>query len=95
MIFETMKKLLLLLAFLGQFGAQATNLDSLFNSIAYRSSSIQLNVLDSAYKSMRRSDSLEFIAFHKRAMQANLDWKDKKKVIVYSQVQSSKMVLLS
>lgn len=78
MIFETMKKSLLLLAFLGQFGAQATNLDSLFNSIAYRSSSIQLNVLDSAYKSMRRSYSLEFIAFHERAMQVNLDWKDKK-----------------
>ena len=90
MIFETMKKLLLLLTFLGQFGAQATNLDSLFNSIAYRSSSLQLNVLDSAYKSMRRSDSLEFIAFHKRAMQVNLDWKDKKELLYTAKYSQAK-----
>ena len=76
-----MKKIALLLILFTQFGAKGANLDSLFQSLNYRSSELQLEALDSAYKSLRYADSADFAAFHLRALQVKLDWKEKTQLI--------------
>jgi len=76
-----MKKFLLLLIIFTQLDVKGANLDSLFQSLNYRSSELQLKALDSAYKSLRYADSAEFAAFHIRAIQVKLDWKEKTELL--------------
>jgi len=72
-----MKKFLFLLFILVHFGVKSANLDSLFQSLKYRSSEIQLEALDSVYKSFRYADSADFVDFHLRALQVKIDWQEK------------------